>query len=571
MATVTKTPAGAVTPQQRVRPPITRLGIGLGALAVGALVLVVVSWRATGFGVGVLFSGLGDMWTFLRSTLPPHFSSADYSLGHMLGDVASTVSMAVLGTALAMVLSIPLGFLAARNTTPHPVVRVMARTVVTACRAVPDIVFALVFREALGIGVLPGILALGLHSIGMLGRLYGDGIEQVPAGPRQAVTASGAGRLQTICASVVPFASPQILSNALYRLDINLRSSVVLGFVGAGGIGFTLQAAMNTLQFRLAMGIVLVMTVLILIMELLSALLRSALIGNDTVRTGRRWPSSRNSSPRERAGSRGNAMPFDADRVRPRWTGARVGRASAPYLVVIALGLAWWDAQVPVSELLSSPGAIARAVTQYFPPDFTTAGSQLRQGMWESFVTAVMGTFGGGLIALAISFFAARNIANPWVYRVVRVLLVIGRSIPELIVAIMFVVAVGPGVLAGVFALIVGTIAFLAKLMADSIEEADPGPRGAIRSTGAGVGQEVVAAVVPPALPGIVGNLLYMLDVNFRSSALLGIVGAGGIGFLLAQTVQTFDYHTTGAIVTTTFVIVLLIEQLSNWARRALS
>jgi phosphonate transport system permease protein len=182
-----------------------------------------------------------------------------------------------------------------------------------------------------------------------------------------------------------------------------------------------------------------------------------------------------------------------------------------------------------------------------------------------------MGTFVGGLIALVISFFAARNIANPWVYRVVRVLLVIGRSIPELIVAIMFVVAVGPGVLAGVFALVAGTIAFLAKLMADNLEEANPGPRAAIRSTGAGAGQEVVTAVVPPALPGIVGNLLYMLDVNFRASALLGIVGAGGIGFLLAQTVQTFDYRTTGAIVTTTFVIVLLIEQLSNWARRALN
>jgi phosphonate transport system permease protein len=563
--TLTETPAGAVT-QQRVRPPITRLGVGLGILAVGALVLIVVSWRATGFGVGVLFSGLGDMWTFLRSTLPPHFSSADYSLGHMLGDVASTVSMAVLGTALAMVLSIPLAFLAAHNTTPHPVVRAVARTIVTACRAVPDIIFALIFRDALGIGVLPGILALGLHSIGMLGRLYGDGIEQVPPGPRQAVMASGAGRLQTICASIVPFASPQILSNALYRLDINLRSSVVLGFVGAGGIGFTLQAAMNTLQFQLAIGIVLVMTVLILIMELLSALLRSALIGDDTVRTGRRWISFRKQSR-----SRGNAMPFDSDRVRPHWTGARVGKASIPYLVLVVLGLAWWDAQVPVSELLSSPGAIAHAVTQYFPPDFTTAGSLLRQGMWESFVTAVMGTFVGGLIALVISFFAARNIANPWVYRVVRVLLVIGRSIPELIVAIMFVVAVGPGVLAGVFALVAGTIAFLAKLMADNLEEANPGPRAAIRSTGAGAGQEVVTAVVPPALPGIVGNLLYMLDVNFRASALLGIVGAGGIGFLLAQTVQTFDYRTTGAIVTTTFVIVLLIEQLSNWARRALN
>ncbi|HEX7660639.1 MAG TPA: phosphonate ABC transporter, permease protein PhnE, partial [Pseudonocardiaceae bacterium] len=270
----------------RLRPPITRRGVVLAVLGIVALVLVVVSWRATEFGLGALVSGLGDMWTFLRSTMPPEFSSANYPLSSMLQDVLSTIAMAVLGTALAMVLSIPLGFLAARNTTPHPAVRAIARVIITGCRAVPDIIFALIFREALGIGVLPGVLALGLHSIGMLGKLYGDGIEQVPAGPREAITATGAGRLQTIATAVVPFASPAILSNALYRFDINLRSSVVLGFVGAGGIGFTLQADMNTLQFQLAMGIVIVITILILVLEFLAALLRSALIGNDAPETG---------------------------------------------------------------------------------------------------------------------------------------------------------------------------------------------------------------------------------------------------------------------------------------------
>jgi phosphonate transport system permease protein len=568
------------TARERIRPPVTRQGVLLGILCLVTLAGIVVSWVMTNFGVVTLFSGLGDMWTFVKSTMPPAFSDPQYSFAAMLRDVALTLSMAVLGTVIATILSIPLGILAARNTTPHPAVRVIARLVITCCRAVPDLVFALVFREALGIGVLPGVLALGLHSIGMLGKVYGDAIEQVPTGPREAVTTTGASRLQTITSAVVPAVSPSILSNAIYRFDINLRSSVVLGFVGAGGIGFTLDADMNTLNFRLSMGIIIVMTALILVVEFLSAGLRSALIGIDqSAGRSRRWWRLRRGRPIDPASpvsavgprSRGAAVKFDRDRVRPALTVGRVVRSLVPYLVIAILVGAWTDSGISVAGLQDAPSELAHTLAEFYPPDFHTAAQQLYGGMGDSVIAAVMGTFVGGIIAVPVAFLAARNIATPWVYGIVRVLLVIGRAVPELIIAIMFVVAVGPGLLAGVFALIVGTVAFLAKLVSDRLEEAAPGPRNAIRSTGAGSGQEVITAVVPPALPGIVGNLLYMFDINFRSSVLLGIVGAGGIGFLLSQSIQTFTYQTTSAIVVLTFVVVVAIEQLSNWVRRALA
>ena len=565
------------TARERIRPPVTRQGVLLAVFCVLVVAGIAVSWRMTDFGVVTLFSGLGDMWSFVKSALPPAFSDPQYSFAAMMRDVALTVSMALLGTVIATILSIPLGILAARNTTPHPAVRVIARLVITCCRAVPDLVFALVFREALGIGVLPGVLALGLHSVGMLGKVYGDAIEQVPTGPREAVTTTGASRFQTITSAVVPAVSPSILSNAIYRFDINLRSSVVLGFVGAGGIGFTLDADMNTLNFRLSMGIIIVMTALILVVEFLSAGLRSALIGNEqSAGRSRRWrlrrgrPINPAVSPAG-LGSRGAAVKFDRDRVRPVLTVGRVVRSLVPYLVIAILVGAWIDSGISVAGFLDAPSELAHTLAQFYPPDFHTAAQQLYGGLGDSVIAAVMGTFVGGIIAVPVAFLAARNIATPWVYWIVRVLLVIGRSVPELIIAIMFVVAVGPGLLAGVFALIVGTVAFLAKLVSDRLEEAAPGPRNAIRSTGAGSGQEVIAAVVPPALPGIVGNLLYMFDINFRSSILLGIVGAGGIGFLLSQTIQTFTYQTTSAIVVLTFVVVVAIEQLSNWVRHALA
>lgn len=550
----------------RIRPPVTRNGVLLGIFCLVVAAGIAVSWIMTDFGAVTLVSGLGDMWAFIKSALPPAFSDSQYSFADMLRDLALTVSMALLGTAISMILSIPLGILAARNTMPHPAVRAVARIIITCCRAVPDLVFALVFREALGIGVLPGVLALGLHSIGMLGKVYGDAIEQMDEGPREAVTATGAGRFQTIVTAVVPSLAPSMLSNGIYRFDINFRSSVVLGFVGAGGIGFTLEADMNTLNFKLAMGIILAMMALILVVEFLSAGLRSALIGNDEPagQAQRAWW-------RRRTGSKGAAVRFDRNRVRPVLTAGRAVRSLVPYLVLAILAGAWMDSGITLAGLGDVPAELGQTLTLFWPPDFQTASDQLYGGLRDSVVTAVMGTFVGGLIAIPLAFLAARNIATPWVYGIVRVLLVIGRSIPELIVAIMFVVAVGPGLLAGVFALIFGTVAFLAKLVSDRLEEASPGPRNAIRSTGAGPGQEVIASVLPPALPGIVGNLLYMFDINFRSSVLLGIVGAGGIGFLLSQTIQTFAYRTTSAIVILTFVVVILIEQLSNWIRHALS
>lgn len=144
------------------------------------------------------------------------------------------------------------------------------------------------------------------------------------------------------------------------------------------------------------------------------------------------------------------------------------------------------------------------------------------------------------------------------------------RAVPELLLAIVFVVAVGLGLMAGTFALIVGTVGFLSKLVADGIEEVSPLPREAVLSAGAAKLQETVTSVILPAAPALVGDSMYMLDVNFRSSTVLGLVGGGGIGFILFQSTQVLAYRTTGAIIISTFAVVLLIEILTNWLRKQL-
>jgi phosphonate transport system permease protein len=151
----------------------------------------------------------------------------------------------------------------------------MARAIIGITRAVPDLVWALLFVTAVGLGPFPGALALGVHSIGMLGRLFAEVIEDMEMGPVEALTLTGASRLQVFTHAVVPGVLPTLLGISLFRFDENLRSSLVLGFVGAGGIGFELLTAMNLFQYPTVSFLLIVTFVLVIAAERGSAYLRS--------------------------------------------------------------------------------------------------------------------------------------------------------------------------------------------------------------------------------------------------------------------------------------------------------
>ena len=142
------------------------------------------------------------------------------------------------GTTAAVLMALPLAVLAARNTTPARPFYAAARGIIALCRSVPDLVWALLFVTAVGLGPFPGALAVSVHSIGMLGRLFSEVVEDMDMGTVEALTMSGASRLQVFSHAVVPSVLPSLLGIALYRLDENIRASLVLGFVGAGGLGF---------------------------------------------------------------------------------------------------------------------------------------------------------------------------------------------------------------------------------------------------------------------------------------------------------------------------------------------
>jgi len=217
--------------------------------AAWAVILGAIVWSAveTEVSLGRMIEGLPFMWDFLRRMIPPDLSV----LGNALRGAIETIQIAVVGTAVAAVLALPMGFAAARNAAP-PWLFYWARSVLNAFRAVDTLVYALFFVAAVGLGPFPGVLAVMVYTATVLAKLYSEAIEAIEPGPVEAVRATGATTLQVLRWGVLPQLVPQFLSFTLYRFETNIRAAAVLGFVGAGGIGFYIQTYLRLLNYPAA-------------------------------------------------------------------------------------------------------------------------------------------------------------------------------------------------------------------------------------------------------------------------------------------------------------------------------
>jgi phosphonate transport system permease protein len=552
--------------KERLSPPITATQLQLFGFTVACLVAFIWSWIFLGMSFSGISSSFGDVGRLVQRMVPPDFSN----LSNIVDATIETVWMAVMGTAGAIVLSFPLALGAARNTSPHPTVRYVCRTVISLTRAVPDLVLGAVFVSALSIGPLPGVLALAIHSIGMVGKLFADAIEQAAEAPREAAISVGATRRQTTRASIIPQAMPSMIATALFRLEINIRASSVLGLVGAGGIGVLIQTSLRSLDYEAALGAVAVIFVVVTVVELLSVRIRSAILGEaaamaQSARHG--WFSQRIIARDTRV----NRRSFETRALSPPWTWDRMFSTATISGFLLALVVAILTIDIDWARSIPLMPQIITVFGDLFPPDFTTVRSEMVTGIVESVVIAVIATGLGLLIALPLSLLAARNIMTKRILSTVtRLVMLAFRGIPELIIAVIFVSAMGLGPVPGTLALTVVTASFSAKLFAEALEEVDAAPREAVVAVGAGKIQEFFASVVPQFMPAFTGHFLYILDVNLRSSTVLGIVGGGGIGFLLLNSMRVLEFQTTGAIVMAIFGIVLAIELIGNWVRQLL-
>ncbi len=249
-----------------------RQGQTRSILQVMAILVVIAacSYYTGLFDMVRLSAAIPDLFSLIGDMLPPDFSETKTWIKPLL----DTVAMSVAGTALAVTFSLPLGFLAARNSTPHPLIYQMARGLLNVLRSIPELILGIIFVAAVGFGALPGVLALGLHSIGMIGKFFAEAIEHADKAPIEAARAAGATPLQVVVHGILPQVLPQMLDVSLYRWEYNFRASTVMGMVGAGGIGFELMSSLRIMQYRDVSAILLIIFVMVTLADGFSAYLR---------------------------------------------------------------------------------------------------------------------------------------------------------------------------------------------------------------------------------------------------------------------------------------------------------
>lgn len=259
------------TTRRPQRPRGSRL-VPIGLLA--AVLLTAWSWITVGIdlgkmrdsiaaGAGILGEVLDINWAFFPRTVEP---------------LIETIQIAIIATILGCAIALPLSFIASRVTTPNAWLMRLDRWVLNVIRALPDLLYAMIFVAALSVGVTAGILALVFFNIGVMAKLLSETVDAVDTGPMEAAQASGATHWQTIRASVFPQVTPNYVSFALYIFELNIRASTVLGLVGAGGIGLLLTVQMDMFRYGNIGLIILEIFVLVLLIELASNALRRRLV-----------------------------------------------------------------------------------------------------------------------------------------------------------------------------------------------------------------------------------------------------------------------------------------------------
>lgn len=245
-----------------------------GAVACGIAAVVLFSAYASGLlDLRRLADGVPAIAVLMGEMLPPNFSDA----ASWVQPILSTLAMSIAGTALAVLFALPLGFLAARNATPGGWVYHIARVALNFLRSIPELIMGILFVAAVGFGALPGVLALGLHSAGMVGKFFAEAIEHVDPEPVEAAAAAGATRWQILQHAILPQVLPQFADVAVYRWEYNFRASTVMGMVGAGGIGFELMASLRIMNYAEVSAILIAILVMVSGVDALGAVVRRSL------------------------------------------------------------------------------------------------------------------------------------------------------------------------------------------------------------------------------------------------------------------------------------------------------
>lgn len=445
-----------------------------------------------------------------------------------------TIAIAAGALPIAILIGTPAAIAIARGGPLGRTVRALA----SFARAIPELVLAIVFVVALGFGAVPGTLALGFSGAATIAKLYAELIESMRREPEEALRATGATATASFLVGLVPAAWPGLVGFGAYAFESIVRAAVIVGVVGAGGLGSAMITSIDLLDYASFGWYVAALVALVVAVDTASGLLR------------------------ERA---------------PAWVA--LGTFALVSLVgFVALAT---TGNAPWHTFATAPPRVFAYLARAIPPDFSPhvlANAGL--GVIETIGVALVGTLAGTLVAIPLALLVSRVVSSGWVrgtgYRpwsivpafLTRVGLVVARSVPPIAIALVALSFVGLGPKAGAFALAIHTAGVLGKLFAESLELVDPLPAEALVASGStGLGA-VGIGIVPGALATMSAHLLYRWEWNVRASTTLGIVGAGGLGQQIFNSQQLLHDRELLAYVIVAIVLVIASDQATVFVRQ---
>lgn len=468
------------------------------------------------------------------------------------GSIIETIAMGLMATLFSTVLAVPISFFAAHNIMSKlpggTAIYYVARGILNVVRAIDTIVWGLIVIVWVGLGTFAGVIALTIHSIAALAKLFSEEIEHIDTGPVEAVTATGANLIQTIRYAIIPQIIPSFLSYSLLRWDINMRSATVIGFVAGGGIGFFVIETVRMGGYQQYATALWVVAIVIVLVDYLSEKWRESIL---------------------------NDQPQKDDR------GQRPLLRTLRTAFYVVLGLAafvycWNVAEISIKSMLNPGKNFGQLIYDFVSIDLTPKIVQaVFQQMLVTIFQAMLATTLGAALAFPFSILAAKNLTgrsrlSVWIYYLTRGLLNLLRSIEALLYVVIFIFWVGIGPFAGMLALAVTSFALIGKLFSEAIENIDAGPIEAITATGAGRLQMITYAILPQIVPPFVSYLLYQWDINIRMATIIGFAGGGGIGLTLTTFFGSLQYHKAGTVVAFIVVAVALMDFASAKLRHSL-
>lgn len=508
----------------------------------------------SGADIGALFdrAGMKNAGDMLSGLLHPNVS-AEF-LRRIAWLSAESLLIGILGTFFAVFIGVALASVAMRvPDLPDPPVRQrliyrftgnsarwFVRFILGFFRAVPEIVWAYFFVRLLGLGPGAAVMAIALTVGGSVGKLYAELGESVDQSAIHALRATGAGRWSIYIHGILPQVQRQWIAYALFRLECNIRSGTILGVVGAGGLGSEIALSIRYFEFDKLATALLAILALVVALEAVGAWLRK------------------------------KPLPWTL-------TGAAIGG-----------GLALWLLDIPWRELfhgnrqmmgdLASAHWDNEAILGIFKTAFPLAAQTIAMA-WVATLSSALIAF--WLAPLATSTLTTGSyLTNSYARRgcgflaahallhTTRAILQVTRAMPEIMLALLFVMWVGPGSLAGILAIAVHNIGVMGRLYTDVYEEIETGPPRALQSAGASSLGVWLFSVLPQARPRMAAFTLYRFEVNVRATAMVGFVGAGGIGDSLNTAISLFHLTDLLVLLLIMIVMVTVIDAFGDWVRK---